>query len=315
MRKDSASRIFWLSFTTTIGVFIVNTAGFVDTMTGSATGCGKSWPLCNGSFFPTWDIHAIIEFGHRFLVFMVSVLLLTLSIFAWRKYGSNKRVRYSISVAILGILLESILGALSVFVLDSPAILAFHMGVALLSFSGLFNLTAIIRQMNDPSRLPKIQANQKFARFTWLTLVYLYLAIYFGAYVARSGAGVDFRGMLFPAEQQTIVPNALLIDIVHRSIAVGLVILVVTLVVMAKKAKAERPDLYVGSTWSLVLVLMQGVSGSLLVYTQLSMAAVLLHVSIVSLLFGIMSYIGVQALYKSENQETLETGSNRMNFA
>lgn len=313
MKQKGKSRVFWLSLFTTVGVFIVNTAGFVDTMTGSATGCGKSWPLCNDSLFPTWDIHAIIEYGHRFLVFMVSVLLLTLSVLAWRKYGSNRKVRISILLAILGVVLESILGALSVFFLDEPAILAFHMGVALLSFSALLNLTVIIRQMEGSSRLPRIQANQTFTRLIWVTLVYLYLAIYFGAYVARSGAGVDFRGLLFPMERN--VPASFYIDIAHRSIALGLVLLIVTLFVLARRMREARPELYAGSIWSLGLVLLQAVSGSLLVYTHLSIGALLLHVSFVSLLFGILSVMGVQALSKTETAEKVKVTSHPLHIA
>ncbi|REE86456.1 hypothetical protein A8990_11065 [Paenibacillus taihuensis] len=70
-------RLGWL---TVLVVYIVNLSGFVDTLTGSVTGCGKSWPLCNGSIAPwTWDIHAWIEFTHRALVFSMTVMVIALA--------------------------------------------------------------------------------------------------------------------------------------------------------------------------------------------------------------------------------------------
>lgn len=303
MRQNSKSWILWLSLFTTIGFFIVNSTGFVDTMTGSASGCGKSWPLCNGSLLPALDIHSIIEYGHRLLVFLVSVMLVSLSVFAWRKYGSNRRVRVSIFLALLGLVMESTLGALSVFLVNQPAILALHMGIALLTFSALMNLTVFINQMDGTGNVPQVQVSHKFKKFMWGTIIYTYLAIYFGGYVAKTGAGVDFKGLLVPTERETIVSGALLIDIVHRAIALGLVVLIVTIFVMARKMKAERRDLYASSILNVVLVLLQAVSGILLVYTNLSFGAVLMHVSVITLLFGTMTVMGVQSLRISEKSQ------------
>lgn len=51
---------------------------------------------------------------------------------------------------------------------------------------------------------------------------------------------------------------------------------------------------------------MQGFSGALLIYTQLNLLAVLFHVSIASLLFGVMCMLGVQSLSNTANSSIQE---------
>jgi cytochrome c oxidase assembly protein subunit 15 len=297
--RTGKSRTFWLALVTTIAIFIVNTMGFIDTITGSTMGCGKSWPFCNGSIEPwKWDIHAWIEFGHRFLVFLASVLLVWLSVVSWRKYGATKKIRIMVILAILGIVLESTLGAFSVMFVNPPAVLATHMGFALLSFGSLFVLTFTIGQLDQPSRLPTVKASKGMVRYIWFTMVYLYLAIYFGSYVVFSGSGPAFRGFPFPTERYEDVHHALYIDIGHRSIALGLLLITFGLVYLTRQIKQHRPDLYYGSLWTFLLVWLQGASGALMVYTHLSIGSILLHVSIVSIIFAILCFLVVQSMYK-----------------
>lgn len=281
------NKLFLLSLATTLVLFVVNSSGFVDTLTGSTSGCGRSWPLCNGSITPwTWDIHAWIEFGHRFLVFMVTVLLLTLSVAAWRKYGSVRKVKVMVSLAIAGLVLESGLGALSVFFVNPPALMATHMGVALMSFGALVILTMTIRRLDRPDSEVPALPGRKLSRLIRFTLVYLYLAIYFGAYVTSTGAGYFFRGFPFPTEGFAFSPRVFWIDIAHRSIALGMIVFLAVIAVWAYRIRKTRRDLYAGSLAALALVGLQGFSGALLIYTHLNIMAVMLHVSVASLLFG-----------------------------
>ncbi|MBB2482221.1 hypothetical protein H5P36_18770 [Bacillus sp. APMAM] len=82
------------------------------------------------------------------------------------------------------------------------------------------------------------------------------------------------------------------VDVIHRSFALGLIILFLILIWRAKKFSAIRPDIYRLSITCFILILLQGLSGALLIYTHLSLGAVLIHVSIISLLVGTLSIIG-----------------------
>ena len=58
---------------------------------GSGLGC-DTWPNCTAtSLFPTGTMHSIIEFSHRFLVFVDTVLIAITAVVAWRRTGAFPR--------------------------------------------------------------------------------------------------------------------------------------------------------------------------------------------------------------------------------
>jgi cytochrome c oxidase assembly protein subunit 15 len=287
-------RYFWLSFIAAATLFLVNIIGFVDTMTHSAMGCGHGYPLCNGRLFPTFsDYHSVIEYTHRVVVGLASILLFIVSAVAWFRYRSRK-IKWLVLFAILGIIGESTLGALTVMISLSPMLLAAHLGIALISFSALVNIAYVIYlEERDIHHLEKMPSSFRF--FSWFTFVFLYAAIYFGGYVAKSGSGEAFRGFPLPTEHLSSVGNAFWVDVIHRLFALGLIILLCLLIQMAKKYRHVRPDIYRFSLIGFIFILLQGLSGALLIYTHLSLGAVLVHVSILSLLVGIQSIICFQS--------------------
>lgn len=299
-------------------MYIVNAAGFIDTRTHSAFGCGREWPLCNGSLIPAkWGLHTIIEFAHRGLVGVVTVLFLIIAIWAWWKYGHWIEIRVAILLGAGFIVLESGLGALGVLYPDPPALLASHFGIALIAFDAVTLLSVVLFQIRR--RLSQLAAAGKVdvgkfrrrrvpvlfslrdelptnsvRRLVIFLAVYVYLAMYVGAYVSATDAGAYFRGWPFPTETYAEAHVYYLIDLLHRSVALGLVILSIWLLVVTRRMREQRSDLYKGA-WTLVaLVFAQALSGGYLIWSHLSTTAFLIHVSIISVLFGTLGYLVLQ---------------------
>lgn len=59
-------------------IYLVLQMGALVTNTGSADGCGESWPLCKGTWMPDWDYAAIVEFSHRGVAGLSGLLVLAL---------------------------------------------------------------------------------------------------------------------------------------------------------------------------------------------------------------------------------------------
>ncbi|PKR83700.1 COX15/CtaA family protein [Heyndrickxia camelliae] len=289
-------RYFWLAVSSAAVLFIVNIIGFVDTMTQSAMGCGSGYPLCNGSIFPDFsDYHSVIEYTHRIVVGLASLLLFVVSAIAWFRYKSKSpKIKWLVLFAVIGILGESTLGALTVMVSLSPLLLAAHLGIALISFAAVVNIAYVI-YMNEKNIHERGKLPLTFSIFSWIIFICSYGAIYFGGYVSKTGAGASFRGYPFPTEHASVVGNAFWIDVVHRLFALGLIILFLLLIWRARKYRSLRPDIYRLSIVCFILIILQGLSGALLIYTSLSLGAVLVHVSIISLLVGTLSIIGFQS--------------------
>jgi cytochrome c oxidase assembly protein subunit 15 len=287
-------RYFWLSILAAATLFLVNLIGFIDTMTNSAMGCGSGYPLCNGSIFPDFsDYHSVIEYTHRVFVGLASILLFVVSAIAWVRY-KTKKMKWLVVFAVLGILGESTLGALTVMIKLSPMLLAAHLGIALISFSALLNMAYVIYlEEKNVKSSPKMPSS--FRSLSWFTFIFLYAAIYFGGYVAKSGSGYSFRGFPFPSENMAEAGFAFWVDVIHRLFALGLIILFFLITRSAKKYRPIRNDLYRFSFMNFIFILLQGLSGALLIYTHLTLGSVLIHVSILSLLVGFQSIICFQS--------------------
>src|SRR5437763_13601473 len=65
----------WVTGLATAGMFLVLAMGAAVTSTGSGEGCGRSWPLCNGRFIPEFAVTTAIEFSHRAVTGVESLLI------------------------------------------------------------------------------------------------------------------------------------------------------------------------------------------------------------------------------------------------
>src|SRR5215467_14602703 len=69
----------WLAGLACVGMLLVLIMGTAVTNTGSAEGCGRSWPLCNGQFVPEFTVATAIEYSHRAVTAVESVLVVGLA--------------------------------------------------------------------------------------------------------------------------------------------------------------------------------------------------------------------------------------------
>src|SRR5690242_21831892 len=101
----------WLAALTCGGMLLVLIMGAAVTNTGSAEGCGRSWPLCNGQLVPEFTVATAIEYSHRAVTGIESLLVVALAaamLLLWR--GSREVV--FLSALMLGTLfLQAGLGA------------------------------------------------------------------------------------------------------------------------------------------------------------------------------------------------------------
>src|SRR5438270_12456 len=70
----------WLAAVTCGGMLLVLIMGAAVTNTGSAEGCGRSWPLCNGQFVPEFTVATAIEYSHRAITGVEGLLVVALTL-------------------------------------------------------------------------------------------------------------------------------------------------------------------------------------------------------------------------------------------
>src|SRR5437868_15299949 len=92
-------------------MLLVLIMGATVTNTGAAEGCGRSWPLCNGQLVPEFTVATAIEYSHRAVTGIESILVLALTgamLWLWR----TSREAVVLAALMLGtLLLQAGLGA------------------------------------------------------------------------------------------------------------------------------------------------------------------------------------------------------------
>ncbi|HEY3110245.1 MAG TPA: COX15/CtaA family protein, partial [Chloroflexota bacterium] len=96
------------------GMFLVLVMGATVTNTGSAEGCGRSWPLCNGRFIPEQATAALIEFSHRAVTGAEGLLVLALALAAWLGWRERRALRWLILLMAGTLVLQAAMGAWAV---------------------------------------------------------------------------------------------------------------------------------------------------------------------------------------------------------
>jgi cytochrome c oxidase assembly protein subunit 15 len=105
-----------------------------DPLAGEACGTSASWPLCNGSFFPTADPHVIAEYSHRFLALFSAVFLFVVAALFLRAKETPRLTRLSLVLASVFMLFQIGLGDVVVGADLNPALVALHQASALTIF-------------------------------------------------------------------------------------------------------------------------------------------------------------------------------------
>ena len=116
--------------------FVVVVAGAYVRLSDAGLGC-PDWPLCYGQPVPAdiADLDALVkawkEMGHRYLAGTLGVLILLLTLLAWR----IRRAVWLATVILTLVLLQATLGAWTVTMLLKPAIVTAHLlgGMAILA--------------------------------------------------------------------------------------------------------------------------------------------------------------------------------------
>ena len=264
-------------------MFIVLVMGAAVTNTGSAEGCGRSWPLCNGQFVPEFTVQTAIEYSHRAVTGLESLLVVALTVAMLARWRADREVRVLAPVMLGTLLLQAGLGAGAVLVPQSPAMLASHFGVSLVAFAATF-LSAIYVWSHTASTLPSEPSVAPAVRRLVLgTGLYILLVVYLGAYVRH--AGVSLACADWPLCNGQLVPRLdgpSGIVFAHRLAA-----LVGVLLLGWQAVAARRVGLAPAAASAAVgLGILQALSGAVVVWTHLGLFSTLAHAGIMALLFA-----------------------------
>lgn len=282
------------SIITSFGMLLVLLMGAVVTKTDSGDGCGNSWPLCYGELLPTAPkLETIIEVSHRYVSAWLGILVILLAIWAWRREPHKKEIKILAGSAVFFIVLQGLLGAAAVIWSQSSAVLASHFGFSLVSFASVLLLAILSFEDRDRPFIGKV--TPAFKKNIYWLFAYLYAVVYTGALVRHTGSSMGC-GPEFPLCNGSLlatIGSQASIHLMHRIAAIVLFLWIVYSWYHAKKYYREQQVLNKGFQFALLFVILQGVSGALIVLSNLNLFVALSHGLIISFLFGTLSYLAL----------------------
>lgn len=275
-------RLFWLNLFVEIGIVV--TGGLVR-LTGSGLGC-PTWPQCvPGSFTPVehqaQSYHKYIEFGNRTLTGLVSIVAVALLIGIIKWAPQRKGLRLPVYAVLGGILLQAVVGGISVHMDLNPFIVALHFMLSMLLVTASAWLVWRGREGDGPRRPLVVKPIQVTAN---LTAFLCFVVLVLGTVVTGSG---PHSGDAEAPARTGFDPRS--VSWLHADTVMLFVGLVIAILLAQKVTKASEQSVKMWTSL-LIITLLQGVLGYVQYFTGLPWVAVLIHMFGASVLVTYMTW-------------------------
>lgn len=284
----------WFAVATTIGMLFILLGGALVTKTDSGMGCGSSWPLCHGQLIPTKITpELIIELAHRVVSGVVGLMVLILSVWAWKAIGHIKETNFLAILSVFFLILQGLIGAAAVVWGQSDFVLALHFGISLISFAAVFLLTLLIFEVDRKFAAEKLIITKQLTFHTIAVTIYSYIVVYTGALVRHVDAGLACPDWPLCFNGAFSLPRNMYewVQMGHR-LAAGIIFIWIAYITFLVLKKHRHQRLLVVS-WVIAFILstLQVSSGAIIVATQLNLYISLAHAFFITSLFGVFSYL------------------------
>ncbi len=251
-----------LAYLVAFATFLLIVVGGVVRVSDSGLGCGpagggtEGWPLCGGGLIPGIDSKAIIEYTHRILAAGVTVAIAIMALIAWRALRDRGQLR-RLTLAALGlIVVQAVLGGLTVEKGLKQELVAAHLGVAMVQIGLLLLIARLARQAASDQHVQAVVAPKPIRVVASIALVVMLGTIVAGGYMsatdlsgttpeqANSTALHAHRacGEEFPTCNGAFLPfgetRAADIHLIHRSfmyLASGLIVALFAMVMLRRR--------------------------------------------------------------------------------
>jgi heme A synthase len=283
-----------LVLATGIATFVLIIVGGVVRVSDSGLGCGPAgsgfhgWPFCNGDVVPGVNLHSIVEYTHRAVAGIVTILIVSIVVQAWRRH----REYLVPALGLLGLVLaQAALGGATVEDNLEEAYVAAHLCLAMLLLGGLIWLYRAVSGATVTDGGPRIRVLGIAASVAVLCTIvaggYMAGTQNYGRADYQLGDGAHHAcGKQFPTCNGEFMPfgKARLVDIhlTHRAFMYLAALLVISLVVVAiRRGVATR------LAWGLAgLLALQILVGALNVWLDEYELLIVLHLALGTLLWA-----------------------------
>lgn len=244
--------------------------GAIVRISGSGFGCGDDWPKCEGAWFPPLDRpDLIIEYLHRVLASVLSLVIVGLLVMAWRRradpaVGSRGGVLRAASLASVVVIVTALFGAVIVKLeLQNRLVVVTHLVLAMILIGALvasairaggFGAAGVAPRVNpaggatgvasrvDPAPGAATAVSARTARVATMAAGLTLVVIVFGALTANlPGAAESCLGFPHCRVAMQNVGGLLHLQLTHRVLAFLLLFHMIGAAIAIGKRGEARP--------------------------------------------------------------------------
>jgi len=277
-----------LSVATAVVTYALVVLGGVVRVSGSGLGC-PDWPLCHGRLLPPLNLHAIIEYSHRTTASLTSTLVVLTAAVAWLAWRKRRDLVIPATVALVLLIVQVVLGAITVRLELPPMIVLAHLATAM-ALLGAVCVTAVAALVPAPAG-----AVDRVAMWRMLAAAGgTYLLIISGSLVVGSGASGACNAWPLCGGGFSFAFDGLpAIQLLHRGIA-GLIGLLIVLSLVSLLARyRSQPAVRATVALTLAALAFQVAVGAAVVTLHLPAALRGLHLALASAVWAGMVILAV----------------------
>jgi heme o synthase len=284
-------RIAWVTVGFTY--FLIALGGTVR-VSDSGLSC-PDWPLCYGRPYAPPEIHALLEESHRYTASIVSILIIALAISALIWARKEKQVLIPALMAPFFLVIQIVLGGLTVLWKLPPTIITAHLCTALAIFAMVITV-AVMSGKAKPSKEHPAKT-RKFVRLALTNALLVYGLMLSGSYVVGSGATLACPGwpLCGTAPQWAVQYHLSDINSFHRLVATFVGIVLIWTLISAWRRRNVAP----GQAWVAlvagILFVVQAVVGGLVVLLMRPDFVAGLHLALATAVWGSLVLLAVLA--------------------
>jgi cytochrome c oxidase assembly protein subunit 15 len=256
-------------------------AGGLVTSTDSGLSV-PDWPLSYGQVFPEMVGGVFYEHGHRMVAAMVGLLTVILSFWLWRS-EPRPWVRRLGLLAVAAVIVQGVLGGITVLLMLPKAISIAHAGLAQMFLC----LTVALAVFTSPSwnvKRPRLQDSRRITlrHLTGITTAAIYVQILLGALVRHTASGLAIPD--FPLVYGGLVPpfftRQILVHYIHRIGALAVTILVLWVLVRVLRRYRLEGVLVKPAVFLAAMLVIQIYLGGETVWSSRATVPMTLHVAV-----------------------------------
>jgi heme o synthase len=284
-------RVAWITVGFTY--FLIALGGTVR-VTDSGLSC-PDWPLCHGQIFVALNYQVLLEQFHRYAASIVSILIVAVTVLAVIYARRERQVLIPALIAPAFLVVQIVLGGLTVLWNLPPQIITAHLGTALVIFAMVITIAVMAGKARPGKESPA--RTRKFARLAITNAILVYGLLLSGSYVTNSNAELACPGWPICGNppQWAIQFGLADINIFHRLVATFVGLVMIWTIVSALRRRHAAPGQALVALIAGMLFIVQSVVGGLIVLLNGPDFVDVLHLALATAVWGMMVLLAALA--------------------